>query len=192
MSSDTVPAAPLADQAKLSRREPVAVKSIKRANGRINDVPPASADLQRLGGSTNDTFNNDLLRSVIATAWFGKGEDRAKAELRKSGAVAAAMAGFHPKDEVEGMLVGQAVALHQAAMECMRRAMLPEQPFEVATKLRKDAANLSRAVADMIDALDRKRGKGPQVVRVERVVVQEGAQAIVGTVTSTSREGGGA
>jgi hypothetical protein len=34
-----------------------------------------------------------------------------------------------------------------------------------------------------VEALDRKRGKGPQVVRVERVVVQEGGQAIVGNVS---------
>jgi hypothetical protein len=52
----------------------------------------------------------------------------------------------------------------------------------VASKLRKDAANLARAMVDMLDALDRKRGKGPQVVRVERVVVNEGGQAIVGNV----------
>jgi len=33
---------------------------------------------------------------------------------------------------------------------------------------------LFRAMTDMVDALDRKCGKGPQVVRVERVVVHEG------------------
>jgi hypothetical protein len=53
---------------------------------------------------------------------------------------------------------------------------------EVASKLRKDAANMARAMTDMLDALDRKRGKGPQVVRVERVVVHEGGRAIVGNV----------
>jgi hypothetical protein len=37
-------------------------------------------------------------------------------------------------------------------------------------------------MTDMLEALDRKRGKGPQVVRVERVVVNEGGQAIVGNV----------
>jgi hypothetical protein len=37
-------------------------------------------------------------------------------------------------------------------------------------------------MTDMLEALDRKRGKGPQVVRVERVVVHEGGQAIVGNV----------
>ena len=48
--------------------------------------------------------------------------------------------------------------------------------------LRKDGANLARAMADMLAALDRKRGKGPQTIRVERVVVQEGGQAVVGVV----------
>jgi len=37
-----------------------------------------------------------------------------------------------------------------------------------------DRQALARAMTDMLDALDRKRGKGPQVVRVERVVVHEG------------------
>jgi len=41
---------------------------------------------------------------------------------------------------------------------------------------------MARAMTDMLDALDRKRGKGHQVVRVERVVVHEGGQAIVGNV----------
>jgi hypothetical protein len=91
-------------------------------------------------------------------------------------------AAFKPTDEIEGMLAAQAMAMHHASMECSRRAMLPEQPFEVASKLRKDAANMARAMTDMLDALDRKRGKGPQVVRVERVVVHEGGQAIVGNV----------
>jgi hypothetical protein len=39
-------------------------------------------------------------------------------------------------------------------------------------------------MTDMLEALDRKRGKGPQVVRVERVVVNDGGQAIVGSVAA--------
>lgn len=89
----------------------------------------------------------------------------------------AALAAFKPTDELEGMLAAQAVALHHTAMECLRRAMLPDQHPDVASKLRKDGANLARGMTDMLDALDRKRGKGPQVVRVERVVVHEGGQA---------------
>ena len=58
-------------------------------------------------------------------------------------------------------MAAQAMAMHHASMECSRRAMLPDQPFEAACKLRKDAANMARAMTDMLDALDRKRGKGP-------------------------------
>ena len=60
--------------------------------------------------------------------------------------------------------------------------MIPDQPFEAAQSFRKAAANASRTFVELLAALDRKRGKGPQVVRVERVVVHEGGQAIVGNV----------
>ena len=85
-------------------------------------------------------------------------------------------------NSVIGMLAAQAVALHAGGMECLRRAMIPDQPAEFASKLRKDGANLLRSMTEMLEVLDRKRGKGPQVVRVERVVVHEGGQAVVGNV----------
>jgi hypothetical protein len=68
--------------------------------------------------------------------------------------------------------------------------MLPDQHPDIASKLRRDGANLARAMTDMLDALDRKRGKGPQVVRVERVVVHEGGQAIVGNVQPAASKAG--
>ena len=101
-----------------------------------------------------------------------------------------ALAAFKPFNEVEAMLASQAVAMHFGAMECFRRAMHPKQPADIAGKLRKDGANLSRGMADMLDALDRKRGKSPKVVRVERVVVHEGGQAIVGNVQHGAAKGG--
>jgi hypothetical protein len=72
-------------------------------------------------------------------------------------------------------------------MTCLGRAMILGQDFDAACRLRKDGANMARAMTDMLDALDRKRGKGPQVVRVERVVVHEGGQAMVGTVAAAAR-----
>lgn len=134
--------------------------------------------LKPIGGSDYPAFNEVLLARVVATiapfADAGPVQDRVAA-------AATALAAFEPTDEVEGMLAAQAVALHHAAMECLRRAMLNQSP-EVAARLRKDGANLARAMTDMLDALARKRGKGPQIVRVERVVVQQGGQAVVGNV----------
>jgi len=73
---------------------------------------------------------------------------------------------------------------HASCTAHLRRSMLTDQPSEIAARLRKDGANLARAMTDMLDAFDRKRGRAQQVVRVERVVVENGGQAIVGTVNA--------
>lgn len=142
-----------------------------------------------LGGSKSLSFNSVLMRETLETIW-ARGTDAE--EMNKTiQAAAAALAAFKPNDEIEGMIAAQAVALHFGAMEALRRSMFKEQPGEIAARLRKDGANLARAMTDMLAALDRKRGKPPQVVRVERVVVQDGGQAIVGNVSNRSAAGGG-
>ncbi len=142
-----------------------------------------------LGGSESQDFNNILLRGVLGCMSLTPVKNDPEMVARATAAAAAALRAFKPTDEVEGMLAAQAVALHLATMECFRRVALAGQPAEVVSKLRKDGVNLARGMTDMLGALDRKRGKGPQVVRVERVVVHEGGQAIVGNVRSG--EGGG-
>jgi hypothetical protein len=146
--------------------------------------------LKGMGGSEWPAFNQVLFTTTVDAS----SNHNVEPSFRAAG-VGAALAAFKPVDEIEGMIAAQAVALHFTAMECFRRAATPGQTPEAASKLRKDGANLARAMTDMIDALDRKRGKGPQVVRVERVVIHEGGQAIVGNVrpgsTSTAREGRG-
>jgi hypothetical protein len=137
--------------------------------------------LREFGGSDWPEFNRALVKATLATV---PPTDADGMDLRIA-AACAALAAFAPKDEIEAMVAAQAVALHQATMECLRRAMLAGQSFEVASKLRKDGANLARSMTDMLHALDCKRGK-TQVVRVERVVVNDGGQAIVGTVAGAA------
>jgi len=91
-----------------------------------------------------------------------------------------------PRDALEGMLIGQAIASHNAAMECYRRAMLNEQTFEGRRENLNQGNKLSRTFAALIEALDRHRGKGQQRITVEHVNVHPGGQAIVGAVTSRS------
>jgi len=159
-----------------------------RMNGQTVEVLDNGSNLLRdLGGSERHAFNGSMLRSVLSSIWVRRnGPNDADAVKAAVQTAAAALRAFKPTDEIEGMLAAQAVAAHHGAMECYRRAMLPDQPSETATKLRKDAANLSRTMADMLGALDRKRGKGPQVIRVERMVVQDGGQAVVGNVQAGS------
>ena len=92
------------------------------------------------------------------------------------------MVGIAPKDELEGMLAAQMVACHSAAMECFRRAMIAEQPFEGRNQNLNCANKLTRTFALHMEALDKHRGKGQQKVTVEHVHVHQGGQAIVGNV----------
>ncbi len=87
------------------------------------------------------------------------------------------------------MLAAQLLGLHEAAMECLRRGAVAGQTFEGRQANLGQASKLTRSYAVLLEALDRHRGKGqPQVVRVERVTVEAGGQAIVGAV---AHPGGG-
>ena len=143
---------------------------------------PEAGEKNPITGSDSPAFSRHLLSAVGSTLWFPEGTPPEQI-VATTAAALSAVQGFAPRDPAEGMMAAQAVALHHAAMECFRRAMIPGQSFEVADRLRRQGANLSRAMVDMAEAIDRRRGKGPQVVRVERVVVQDGGQAIVGTIT---------
>ena len=99
------------------------------------------------------------------------------------------MDAMNPEDAAETLLLAQMAAIHQATMMMARRLNhvenLPQQ----------DAAEralnkLGRTFAAQMDTLKRYRSKGQQVVRVERVTVNEGGQAIVGNVETGGRAGG--
>ena len=157
---------------------------------RLGEAEPDT--LRAIGGSRSDRFNNALIDAMVKTGWFPPGqsdEDRS----RQLFVAVTGLRAFKPADEIEGMIAAQAMAAHHASMECSRRAMLADQPFEAAQGLRKAAANASRTFVELLSALDRKRGKGgQQVVRVEHVHVHPGGQAIVGNVATGGRGGGGA
>jgi hypothetical protein len=117
--------------------------------------------LRQLGGSLNDTFNQVLVNAVGQSLWAPAGQSEADRNSQCTAAVVALRA-FAPCDEIEGMIAAQAIAMHHASMECSRRAMVPEQPFEIAQGFRKAAANASRTFTELLAALDRKRGKAVQ------------------------------
>jgi len=150
--------------------------------GAPSDREEGHGSLRPIGGSGSKALNGVLANQVIAALWVPPGLAENERDRRYSAAVVALME-FKPVDGIEGMMAAQAVGLHSAAMECLRRAMIPEQSGEASDQLRRQGANLSRAFLDVVAALDRKRGKGTkQVVRVERVMVAPGGQVIVGNV----------
>jgi hypothetical protein len=88
-------------------------------------MPPAGeqrGDLRSISGSDNDDFSTILANQVVKALWREPYDFDEQTQLMQ--AALAAMIGMKPRDELEGMLIGQLIATHHAAMECYRRAML--------------------------------------------------------------------
>ena len=132
-------------------------------------------------GTGDDRFAASLLRQVARMGEYGHSvsEDASNFALSVVASVA-------PCDALEAMLAVQMAAVHQATMTMARRLN------HVETIHQQDAAErglnkLARTYAGQMETLKRYRSKGPQVVRVERVTVQEGGQAVVGNVGTGGR-----
>ena len=98
------------------------------------------------------------------------------------------IASIEPRDEVEAMLGAQMAATHQATMMMARRLNHVENiPQHDAAE--RAFNKLARTYSTQMDALKRYRAKAQQTVRVERVTINEGGQAIVGHVETGGRGG---
>jgi len=80
------------------------------------------------------------------------------------------------------MLAVQMIAVHNAAMEAMKRAMIEGQTVEGRESNINYATKMLRTFAAQMEALKRYRTGGQQKVIVEHVYVTAGGQAIVGVV----------
>jgi len=93
---------------------------------------------------------------------------------------------MNPEDAAETLLLAQMAAIHQATMMMARRLNHVENiPQQDAAE--RALNKLARSYAAQMDTLKRYRSKGQQTVRVERVTVNEGGQAIVGSVDRGGR-----
>jgi hypothetical protein len=167
---------------KSSSREPAPADAIDRG-----DLAAAFEGKAHVTGCSGGEFGVVLLNQVGPTIPRIGPDGDATAML----AVLSALAEVGPRDPLEGMLAGQMVAVHAAAMECLRRAMAGNATMEGREMNLAQANKLVRSYAALLGALDQHRGKGRQVVRVEHVTVEAGGQAIVGAVGQTKGDGGG-
>lgn len=121
------------------------------------------------------------LNEIAALLWFPDGikEDEKNAKIVRAIDL---FESIKPANGIEAMLAAQMVGTHHAALECLRRAMLPNQTFEGRNQSLEHAQRLMALYVQQMAALDKHRGKGQQKITVERVQVAAGGQAIVGNV----------
>ena len=141
--------------------------------------------LRRATGCSSQEFGFLLFRQAVAGLPSKK--DEPSSERMRS--ALAALEEIGPRDCMEGMLAAQLLSLHSVAMDHLSRAGHPDQSPERCDKYVNNAAKLTRAFAQQLEALQRYRGKGQQKVTVEHVHVHSGGQAIVGAVAASGGKG---
>lgn len=145
--------------------------------------------LEAASGSKSAEFHSELLDQVTASLWLPEWKTTDQ-KVRAAKAAYAALQQIAPRNELEGMLAAQMISTHNAAMECLRRAMMEGQTFGGRDQNLKHAAKLLGIYERQLAALDKHRGKGQQKITVEHVTVEAGGQAIVGNVETKAPAGG--
>lgn len=92
---------------------------------------------------------------------------------------------LEPQDAIEAMLVTQIGLAHVGSMTAMGR-MADATNDQVRESYSRIAARMNQALLNQIEALRRHRARGSPTVSVGQVTVNEGGQAIVGTVHTRS------
>ena len=152
-------------------KEPTALPETKRNSLEVFNVL----------GTENVAFGAHLVEQVCDGTWLGNSDDPIR-RMELAEASFLALKELAPRDSVEGMLASQMISAHNAAMECFRRAMSPQQSLEGRESNLKHAEKLIKLYTQQIDALEKYRGKRHHKMTVEQVNVEAGGQAIVGDV----------
>jgi hypothetical protein len=133
-------------------------------------------------GTTYRDFADGLVRQLVSTASLDQAADEQAINFMLS-----VIKGVEPRDQLEAMLAAQMAAIHNATMTFARRLgrieTIPQQD-----SAERALNKLARTFTLQMEALRKYRNGGEQKVTVQHVNVNEGGQAIVGSV----QRGGGA
>jgi len=141
--------------------------------------------LMRSLATTSLDFTNGIVNQIANALTVGR-----ETEADKLNFALAFIASIKPKDELETILAAQMAAVHAATMTQARRLAnaetIPQQDSN-----ERALNKLARTFTTQMDALKRYRTGGEQKVTVHHVTVNEGGQAIVGTVERSGDRGEG-
>ena len=144
------------------------------------DFVSGELNLMSSMGTTSTSFCKSVVGQLINAVSKGQEIDQDAVNF-----ALALIAGVKPKDELETMLAAQMAAVHMATMTFSRRLAHVETIQQLDSNER--ALNkLARTFTTQMEALKRYRTGGEQKVTVHHVTVNEGGQAIVGTVEQTT------
>lgn len=130
--------------------------------------------LKQLSGVDQANFLQTLLPDLVAN--FDDIDDFNV----KNKAVLEALEVMKPKDAHELMLCIQIFALHRQGMNFMFKLANADGAF--VDRYLNASAKLLKLHGEKLEALNRYRRKGQQMVKVEHIHVHQGAQAVIGNI----------
>ena len=167
----------LQPEIKQAKRQAPRIRMVGKKMHVVHEDEAAGCQhLMRALGTDSADFMAGVLSQLANAVSPGKDADGAAINF-----ALAVIAGVEPKDELETMLAMQMAAVHMATMTFTRRLA------HVETIAQQDSAEralnrLMRTYVAQLEALKRYRTGGEQKVLVQHVNVNDGGQAIVGTV----------
>jgi hypothetical protein len=136
-------------------------------------------------GVSSDEFLAGLSAQIVNVASKGQAVDAGEAN-----SMLGAIKGIQPRDDVEAMLAAQMAATHNLAMVFARRLNNVDNIQQQDSAVN-GLTKLTRTYAAQIGALKQYRTGGEQRVTVQHVHVNDGGQAVVGTINQAPTGGGG-
>ncbi|ABD53151.1 hypothetical protein [Jannaschia sp. CCS1] len=149
-------------------------------DGEINVKLSEPDAIPKVFGTENKLYADTLLLHALTMLSVDEAKDAAVAGGNCSFMVGA-IADMAPQDGFERLLITQMAATHMAVVRAGRRMANAQQvkQFEAYSN---NFNKLTRTYAAQMEALRKHRNGGKQIVQVQHVNVEDGGQAIVGTV----------
>ena len=119
-------------------------------------APPPPATTKKPNHSINVDFARAVLAATFETMRDCPREDPAHLHIREA-MTFTALNSLGARDPIDMMFAAHAVASHHATMECFRRAMCAVDNADVASRMPRSAALMSRMMSDTVRALDARR-----------------------------------
>lgn len=134
-------------------------------------------------GTDDIGFASEFLGQMLN----GTNDNKNGPDAKRFDFVQSVVQGIEPKDQIEAMLACQMAVIQVCTTHASRRYLKAEYA-DARNNAERALNRLARTFTAQMEALKKYRNGGKQTVRVERVTVNEGGQAIVGNV---EHQGGG-
>jgi hypothetical protein len=139
--------------------------------------PRPKGEFKALTGADHDDWSLRVM-NVLRGALPGDGNSDAIS------AAGSGMLDMKPADPIEGMLIAQAIAAHEAAMRMYGLGWLNSRHFEASTKYLALADKAARTVVMLTERLDQHRGRGQQQISVKHVTVNADQAVVTDQIVS--------